>query len=130
MVRREDDISLCVSFGCRYIKFQVTAFVAKHQRSVLAQTVLACLIRCLQMPQNGTAYQIHDQLLPTETRKQPYVCCHCAGPEASQDQQALLNYKVVLPMCTNCTEKAAVVRQPRKRRPPNSSYLHCSIHNF
>ena len=29
MVRREDDISLCVSFGCRYIKFQVTAFVAE-----------------------------------------------------------------------------------------------------
>ena len=29
IVRREDDINLSVSFGCRYIKFQVTAFVVE-----------------------------------------------------------------------------------------------------
>ena len=116
MVRREDDISLCVSFGCRYIKFQVTAFVAEPPAKRVSPDRPCVFDTLLANAAKRTAYQIHDQLLPTETRKQPYVCCHCAGPQASQDQQALLNYKVVLPMCTNCTEKAAVVRQPRKKK--------------
>lgn len=47
-------------------------------------------------------------------RKQPYVCCHCAAPNAMQNQQALKKFKVVLPVCQNCIGKPPIVRQQRK----------------
>ena len=49
-------------------------------------------------------------------RRQPSICCYCASPNAVRDQQALEKYKVILPVCANCTQKPTIARQDNKAK--------------
>jgi len=40
------------------------------------------------------------------------VCAYCAAPGAEKDKDLLENYKIVLPVCTQCKHKPALKRAP------------------
>ena len=70
------------------------------------QRAVLCMGQCL--------WQQTCIAMITWSLQEAAICLLPLHAQASHEQQALLKYKVILPVCTHCTNNAGVVRQPWK----------------